>query len=83
MQVNFRSWNFGAVGRSMVFEGIHPLYAGKFQVLELWRGWEKHGFGRKNQDSGPRNSKKFQDLVVLIPSAANISLLSAAFRNLG
>ena len=24
----------------------HPsLYAGKFQVLEQWRGWEKHGFG--------------------------------------
>ena len=86
MQVNFRSWNFGAVGRSMVFEertrtqdpgsqkrvrlgnnnstigsrirqnavpgsGINPLYAGKFQVLELWRGWEKHGFRRKNQNS--------------------------------
>ena len=63
--------------------GINSLYAGKFQVLELWRGWEKHGFSRKNHDSGPRISKKFQDLVVLIQSAANISLLSAAFRNLG
>ena len=31
--------------------GINPLYAGKFQVLELWRGWEKHGFRRKNQNS--------------------------------
>jgi hypothetical protein len=86
MQVNFRSWNFGAVGRSMVFEertrtqdpgsqkrvrlgninstigsrirqnavpgsGINPLYAGKFQVLELWRGWEKDGFRRNNQNS--------------------------------
>jgi len=26
--------------------GINPLYAGKFQVLEPWRGWEKHGFRR-------------------------------------
>jgi hypothetical protein len=31
--------------------GINPLYAGKFQVLELWRGWEKDGFRRNNQNS--------------------------------
>ena len=31
MQVNFRSWNLGAVGRSMVFEGIHHFMQVNFK----------------------------------------------------
>ena len=50
MQVKFGSWNFGAVGSGFarpktqdpsVCSSKTQLYAGKFWVLGLWRGWEQ------------------------------------------
>ena len=41
MQVSFRTWNSKTECTSR--PRVHALYTGKFQVLELWRGWEKHG----------------------------------------
>ena len=50
MQVKFWSWNFGAVGSGLarpkvqdpsVYSSKTKLYAGKFLVLGVWRGWEQ------------------------------------------
>jgi hypothetical protein len=50
MQVKFGSWNFGAVGSGFARPKVQDpsvcssktqLYAGKFWVLGVWRGWEQ------------------------------------------
>jgi hypothetical protein len=61
--------------------GINAFYAGRFQVLELWRGWEKHGFRRKNQNSGPRIQKVPGSVRMQFQDPEKIHFMQVNFRS--